>query len=309
MSLFDRLRRLLTGTAPEPAAEAQDPALPPAKWRIDTSGVEGLRGHLDPAVRDAIARIEALDLPVGLPPAEVERLVREAILADQRQADLPDDPGFAALGLAPLPLDSEATVPVVMAGSWRLWSAWMAGLQVPLGWAPCRFGVRSGDMIQPVYGMVRGDFGVYSAVFRLCGAAAGPFDGRHKPLALLAHLPSGLNVGMFVRREVAVEAADLALSLAWDNPSCWRQIDPGDAKTYDGIIDRLRRLWASAGFVLAPYHAHNIPGAALDHTTGEVEVAPGTEPANTLADSVILPIWMITDVTRNLNKPPKERLS
>lgn len=299
MSLIDRLRRLLTGAAPEPAGEAQDPAPPPAKWRIDTSGVEGLRGHLDPAVRDAIARIEALDLPVGLPPAEVERLVREAIIADQQQADmLPDHPGFAALGLAPPPLDSEAIVPVLMAGPWRLWSEWMADLQAPLGWAPCRFAVRAGDMIQPVYGMVRGDFGVYSAMFRLCGEAAGPFDGQNKPLALLAHLPSGLNVGVFVRREVAVEAADLAMSLAWDNPSCWRQIDPNDAKTYDGIIDRLKRLWASAGFVLAAYHAHNIPGAVLDHTTGEV-----------LADSVILPIWMITDDTRNLNKPPKERLS
>lgn len=297
MSLFDRLRRLLTKT-PDPAA--QEEAAPPRKWRIDTSGVDGLRGHLDPAVRDAIARIEALDLPVDLPPAEVERRVREAVTGDD-----PDGPVQASF--VSMPLDGEATVPVVMAGSWSAWAGWMAGLDAPLGWSPCRFAVRAGDMIQPVYGMVRGDFGVYSAMFRLCGEAAGPFEGQHKPLAVLVHLPSGLNVGMFTRREVAAEAADLALSLAWNNPLCWRQIDPDDAKTYVGMVDRLKRLWASAGFVLAPYHAHHIRGVTLDPATGEVEVA--AESASTPPDPSILRIWMVTDDTRSFNKPPKERLS
>lgn len=240
-------------------------------------------------------RISALDIPESATPEEAQRMI-EAALADLpvRIGGVikPGDPRYeevtaqheaqqaaealAAQGNTDAPV--ERTEPDGM--SWTQWQKWLTAIAPPAGWSPCRFGARWGeDSVGQMFGITRGDFGVYTRPFYVCH----PIHGE-RVLAPLIHLPTGTGVGMFLSRENAVEAGELAMALGVD----WRTVvDPTRPETWADVRMRLAAAWSAAGLHIAPFHAHDMNNEDDD------EIA----------------IWMATHQTRTAGKPAKGKLS
>jgi len=162
---------------------------------------------------------------------------------------------------------------------WPDWQKWMKAVNAPPGWAPCRFGARWGDdTVGQMFGVVRGDFGVYERPFYVCA----PVHDQQR-LAPLIHLPTGTGVAVFMSPAMAVEAGELAMALGGID---WRtSIDPTNPDTWADIRHRLGAAWNAAGLHLAPFHAHD--------DTQEDEIA----------------VWMSTHQSRTVGKPAKGKLS
>lgn len=261
----------------------------------------GVFGHptmvptMDPMMdihAEVARRLDALELPDD--PAEAQRMV-EAALADLpvrvggviRPGDDGYDDVVARHGLDQPqesqshgflnPDDTNWFEPNDM--KWPDWQKWMTAINAPPGWSPCRFGARWGEnTVGQMFGIVRGDFGVYERPFYVCH----PIHGQQR-LAPLIHLPTGTGVGVFMSPAMAVEAGELALALGG---IAWRTaIDPDKPETWADIRERLRAAWSAAGLHVAPFHAHD--------ESQEDEIT----------------IWMSTATSKAAGKPSKGKLS
>lgn len=98
---------------------------------------------------------------------------------------------------------------------WPDWRKLERELAAPAGWSACRFPTwRPGDepggeqagLCAFVFGITRGDFGVWCSPFAVCTTDDDGIltDRREDVLAAVTHLPSGLGMGIFADREAAV---------------------------------------------------------------------------------------------------------
>lgn len=128
---------------------------------------------------------------------------------NQRIADAPSIPSQAGILSKRLGIEPPANeMP------WPDWRKLEAELDPPPGWSACRFPTwRAGDAPGEnagtcafVFGITRGDFGIWRSPFTVCFYDDG---GMHKGqredvLAAVTHLPSGLGMGLFADRAAAV---------------------------------------------------------------------------------------------------------
>lgn len=246
------------------------------------------------AVREEVERrLAALDILPDADKDTVQRMVAEAI------GDLPGVRLGAVVGphddeyeaMAKLAAEHKAVRQLehpknaaMMPGAtpdklpWSTWAKWMASTNAPAGWSPCRFGTRQAeDATAQMFGITRGEFGVYTRPFYICGPVH-----DEQPLAALIHLPTGTGVGIFMSQAMAVEAGELAMALGVD----WRtEVNPEQPDTWADLRTRMMAVWNAAGLHIAPFHAHN------EGDDGEI------------------PIWMSTHHTKTAGKPSKEKLS
>ena len=211
-------------------------------------------------------RLATIDIPADASHEEVQRMVEEAIgdLPGVRLAGVikKGDPGYDAMATTPpqaFQSQSMGDMAEVLRGlnmeslPWSVWARWMEEAKAPAGWSTCRFGARWGDgdgTVGQMFGVTRGDFGVYTRPFYVCG----PIHDE-QVMAALIHLPTGTGVGVFLTRDMAVEAGELAMALGGID---WRtSIDPTRPETWIDIRARLGAAWSAAGLHIAPFHAHS----------------------------------------------------
>lgn len=160
--------------------------------------------------------------------------------------------------------DDEAPTHQPCPNDWEQWKEAMGQIAVP-GWSPGMFATRSHAVDPPGlmfwYGIMRGDYGVFTAAVQVCRhpTGHGPIDEHveddDEPMAVLAslnHLPSGMGLGIFRDRATACEAADLIVS------SGIAVEDHGDNRErWLGVRDRLKATWAFHGIVGSDdWHCH-----------------------------------------------------
>lgn len=158
--------------------------------------------------------------------------------------------------------------------SWTAWTSIIAdmprlGMDAP-GWAKCRFGNRKGrqgDDMDWVYGIARGEFGIWMAHYGVCYHPEDE-DGFSPansppiiPLASMTHLRTGLGIGLFESAATAIEACSIVETMIdWQNAPV-ADISPDDARYWSDALNRVHRAWEFSGIDYSPnYHAHATRG-------------------------------------------------
>lgn len=135
------------------------------------------------------------------------------------------------------------------------WSEWLrerAAFSMP-GWTYCRFPIQfPGDRAVFVFGMVRESFGVYHTPFNVVNTETQQHD--QTVLACMVHMRTGCGMGLFVNRQVAAQACELAEKVE----TRWGEVDPQDQVTWSQIVSRVGAAWRGAGILPAGnYHAYD----------------------------------------------------
>lgn len=184
-------------------------------------------------------------------PPKKTNAIADAILAQLRaQGLVPPDAQVVVreVGTAP-PAD-----PPTDGWTWAKWSHEQQAAARP-GWTFCRFANRTGrDSVAFVFGVARGQFGVWCQPFDVCRGDDGP--SQHL-LACLTHLPSGLGLGIFEHRDLAVEAAALVERVC----DGWEACTEGNHPRWDENFARARTAWKGIGITYsADTHCHDTGG-------------------------------------------------
>lgn len=130
--------------------------------------------------------------------------------------------------------------PAAEGWSWAAWKRELDAVAMP-GWAVCRFANRIGpDNAAFVFGIVRGSFGIWRQPFNVCAAGT---DSTEHILTCVTHLRSGLGVGIFADREVAVAAAEIADRVC----PAWETLDPDDRMKWNEVHARTGAAWSGIG--------------------------------------------------------------
>ena len=130
---------------------------------------------------------------------------------------------------------------------WSDWKREMDLLRQP-GWALCRFANRSGPAQQSVaafvFGIVRGSFGIYQMerIVRFTDEQGAVHDTEHL-LSFATHIDSGLGVGIFAERDVAITALELADRVCDE----WQYCDPNNPGAYQTVVQKTCRIWEEVG--------------------------------------------------------------
>jgi hypothetical protein len=141
--------------------------------------------------------------------------------------------------------------------TWSQWSKEVAGGGVIPGWAFCRFANRLGpESVGFVFGHVRGGFGVWRQPFDVCTSDYEGVQQRSEILTCVTHLRTGVGVGIFIDRDTAILAAELAERVcpAWQ----YEEEVLGD---WRGHRDRAFTAWHGIGIRSSVNaHAHDQHG-------------------------------------------------
>lgn len=124
-------------------------------------------------------------------------------------------------------------------------SEWISSevpLHLPTGMASCR-GVRSGSL------------GVHAV------------DGGPDRVWALSTIPSGIQIGLFVSKEHATAAGDIANRITdWSDMATvlWGgQMYPADPETWNPLLAKTSQAWATAGLCIAVLGAHHWTGRSV----------------------------------------------
>lgn len=140
--------------------------------------------------------------------------------------------------------------------TWQKWQATMKDLKVD-GWSPCRFVNRLGhETMSFVFGLTRGDFGIWQAPMPCCVEALDEADAKsheHIILTSVTYLPNGIGIALFDSKESAVRAVELAAPIL---AGVDFERDDHD-KAWPALREKLHETWRFHGIVEdEDAHAH-----------------------------------------------------
>jgi hypothetical protein len=156
---------------------------------------------------------------------------------------------------------------------WAGWARMMAvdmpnfDMDVP-GWAKCRIGNRDGrnaDTVNWVFGIAKGEFGIWMAGYPICYHPQGGFEFEDTPpmrgLAALTLIRSGLGMGLFSGADVAVEAADMVAGLIDWSACPTTDVTEQDMTQWAATLTKVHTSWRFAGIDHHPHcHCHAFQG-------------------------------------------------
>jgi hypothetical protein len=132
--------------------------------------------------------------------------------------------------------------------TWSVWHKTMGELAYP-GWSPCRFVNRQGtDAAGFVFGVTKGDYGIWECPFYTCDEADEERDGTEQILACLTYLPTGFGLGIFANRDTANEGAEIAAAMGgWDQLPYDDNTTPSVIALWKEHIARMHQNWEFHG--------------------------------------------------------------
>jgi hypothetical protein len=137
--------------------------------------------------------------------------------------------------------------------TWEAWDREQRSLTLE-GWSPCRFAYRGGDRAVFVFGVVRGQFGLWRKPLAICRMNAdGTISQETDILTCATHLRSGQGMGVFEKIETAAMACDIA-GKAFQR---WGEIVGRDGPLWDEAERRVLPAWYELGIVTCTnVHCH-----------------------------------------------------
>lgn len=143
--------------------------------------------------------------------------------------------------------------------TWERWKRETQSNRID-GWSFCRFANRTGaNSVGFVFGLVRGHFGLWQQPFPVCQSYE-DIVPEEQILTCITHLPSGMGIGVFDKRETAAHAC----LIADDLHANWGDLDPDNEQTWEFTTDAMQSAWAFNGIVPnESKHAHNGPGGNM----------------------------------------------
>lgn len=156
--------------------------------------------------------------------------------------------------------------------TWAGWAQMMAGMprlgmDAP-GWAKCRIGNRDGregEKVNWVFGIAKGDFGIWVAEYPICYHPQGDFEFTETPptraLAAMTHIGTGLGLGLFNEVTLAIEAADIIQSAIDWRAAPTTDESAANANYWALTLTKVHRSWEFCGIDHHPHmHCHAYPG-------------------------------------------------
>ena len=209
------------------------------------------------ALRRSVVRLFGKS-DTSVPPKNDAPSAVDELLAHLRRSGLIPEGADATVRIVPLgrrpPVD-EATE----GWTWQKWDAEVRAAGTAPGWAFCRFANRLGDEdVGFVFGFARGSFGIWQKPFGVCSVDG---DGNHarsdEILTCITHLRTGMGIGIFVEREVAFTAAELADRVC----PAWASDRPADLTVWREAALRTHEAWGGVGICVSNNsHAHDDEG-------------------------------------------------